>query len=399
MIKSKKQKETNVISKGTSRIFRYNAGVDAVVDGVTVQIPFLREYKSEDIQTAMEYIWFSNESGKLVKRGIFVSGHGEFGVPTLKEYDIYVALQRIFIKNKTKRGICQLETENLEDEDLEIQFTITELAKELGYSTPSSVTRDNLKKSIRILMATTIFSRYSGGIYDIRNKKYIANTEIGYHLLESMQSLELASDVEEIDITKIKLSRYTYDQILNDYKLFYNKNTYNKTKNLMAKKIYHMVLQWKGTNNFSFVNIDTLVERLPMVNVDDKYKKRDIKKAIKILNDKGMVKIKYDDVNPDKVYFIFNDTDEGIKIKGLDKYTTYKETKAKFYELGFNIIETEGYLEQQVENIKYIQALLRYTDERVRSGSVKNIKSYIKKCINNPLKTLDMKYYAESIGD
>jgi len=399
LIKSKKQKETNVISKGTSRIFRYNAGVDAVVDGVTVQIPFLREYKSEDIQTAMEYIWFSNESGKLVKRGIFVSGHGEFGVPTLKEYDIYVALQRIFIKNKTKRGICQLETENLEDEDLEIQFTITELAKELGYSTPSSVTRDNLKKSIRILMATTIFSRYSGGIYDIRNKKYIANTEIGYHLLESMQSLELASDVEEIDITKIKLSRYTYDQILNDYKLFYNKNTYNKTKNLMAKKIYHMVLQWKGTNNFSFVNIDTLVERLPMVNVDDKYKKRDIKKAIKILNDKGMVKIKYDDVNPDKVYFIFNDTDEGIKIKGLDKYTTYKETKAKFYELGFNIIETEGYLEQQVENIKYIQALLRYTDERVRSGSVKNIKSYIKKCINNPLKTLDMKYYAESIGD
>jgi hypothetical protein len=392
--KIKKPKESNLISKGTAKVFRYNAGVDAVVDGNTVQMAFLREYKSEEIQTAMEYMWFANEDGKLIKRGLYVSGHGEFGVPTLKEYDVYVALQRIFINKKTKRGICQLETENINDEDLEIQFTINELARELGYSTPSSATRENLKKSIRILLATTIFSKYTGGIYDIRNKKYIANAEIGFHFLESMQSLDLIGDDEIMDVTKIKLSKFTYDQILNDYKLFYNKNIYNKTKNLMARKIYHMALQWKGNNNFSFVNINTLVEKFPMINVEDKYKKRDIKKAIKILNDKGMVRIKYDEDNPDKVYFIFNNVSEEVCVDSISKYITYKDTKERFYEIGFNVIEVDEYLEQQIENVKYIQALLRYVDERINGGYLKNPKAYVKKCIKNPLRTLDMKYYS-----
>ena len=71
------KKENKVISHGTAKVFRYNAGVDAVVDGNTVQMAFLREYKGE-IQTAMEYIWYSTENGQLVKRGILVSGHGEY---------------------------------------------------------------------------------------------------------------------------------------------------------------------------------------------------------------------------------------------------------------------------------------------------------------------------------
>lgn len=394
MAKDKKKKENKVTSYGTAKVFRYNAGVDAVVDGNTVQMAFLREYKGE-VQTAMEYVWYSNENGQLVKRGLFVSGHGESGVPTLREYDVYVALQRIFINKKTIHGICELKTENIDEDYLVINFTITELAKELGYSTPNKETRESLKQSIRILLATTLFSKYAGGIYDIRNKKYIASAEIGIHLLESMQSLDVSSENDEVelDVTKIRLSKFTYEQILNDYKLFYNKQIYNKTKNLMARKIYHMALQWRGNNNFSFANINTLAERIPMVNVEDKYKKRDIKKALKILNDKGMIKIKYDDINPDKVYFIFDASmnENELALTCIDKYNSYSEIKEAYLNLGFGLDEMDEYLD--VENIRYIQALLRYMDDRMRNNSIKYPKKYLKTCIKNPLKKLDQKYY------
>lgn len=393
MARPKKQAENKVISHGTAKVFRYNAGVDAVVDGNTVQMAFLREYKGE-IQTALEYTWYSTENSQLVKRGLFISGHGQYGVPTLREYDVYVALQRIFINKKTKHGFCELRTENIDDDYLKIDFTIQELARELGSDSPNKLMRENLKKSLKILLATTIFSRYSGGIYDIRNKKYIANTEIGVHLIESMESIEVVDKDGKfgIDITQIKLSRFTYDQITNDYKLFYNKQIYNKTKNLMARKIYHMALQWKGNNNFSYANISTLAERIPMVDVEDRYKKRDIKKALKILNDKDMIKIKYDDKNPDKVYFIFNPSEEGeICVDNMDKYNTYAEIKEAYFKMGFRLDEFDEYL--NVENIRYIQALLRYIDERMKNSSIKNVKSYFKRCIKNPLKKLDSKYY------
>lgn len=394
MGRPKKQVENKVISHGTAKIFRYNAGVDAVVDGNTVQMAFLREYKGE-IQTAMEYTWYSTEDGKLVKRGLFVSGHGAYGVPTLREYDVYVALQRIFINKKTRHGVCELKTESINDDYLKIDFTIQELARELGSNSPNKLMRESLKKSLKVLLATTIFSRYSGGIYDIRNKRYIANTEIGFHLLESMSSIDTFDEDGNtgIDVTQIKLSKFTYDQILNDYKLFYNKEIYNRTKNLMARKIYHMALQWKGNNNFSFANINTLVEKIPMVDVEDRYKKRDVKKALKILDDKNMIKIKYDKNNPDKVYFIFNHSEDEVCVSKIDKYNTYSEVKEAYFAMGFRLDEIDGYLD--VENIRYIQALLRYIDERSKNNSIRNVKSYFKRCIKNPLRTLDTKYYNE----
>lgn len=394
MGEKRNNKEQKVKSYGTAKVFKYNAGVDAILDGNTVQMAFLREYKGE-IQTAMEYIWYTKEGSSLTKRGIFVSGHGEYGVPTLKEYDVYAALQRIFIDKKTFRGICELKTDDITDDYLNISFSLTELAKELGYSTPNAKTRENLKKSIEILLSTTIFSRYSGGIYDIKNKKYIVDATVGYHLLETMESVEVSdksSSIPKIDLTKIKLSKFTYDQLSNNYKLFYNKDVYNKTKNLMARKIYHMALQWKGNNNFSYATINTLMERIPMVDVDEKYQKRDIKKALKILNDKDMVKIKYDNDNPDKVYFIFKEEAE-LAIDKLDKYNSYEEIKNAYFEMGFTLDEIQEYLE--VENIRYIQALLRYME--ARKNTIKNSKEYLKSCIKNPIKDLDEKYYNKEI--
>lgn len=387
----KPTKEQKIISHGSSKVFRYNAGVDSVIDGNSVQMAFLRDYKGE-AQTAMEYIWYTKNGTNLTKRGILVSGHGIYGVPTLKEYDVYVALQRIFINKKTnKSGVCELKADFLDDEYLQIKFTINELAKELGYATPNSATRENLKKSIEILLTTTIFSRYEGGVYDITNKQYISNSKIGFHLLEDMNSNTIVDEKGDIiyDVTNIKLSRFTYEQILNDYKLFYNKQIYNKTKNLIARKIYHMALQWKGSNNYAFANISTLMERLPMYNVEDKYKKRDIKKALKILNDKKMVKITYDKENEDKVYFIFKEDD--VVNYNLNKYNSYSDIQNAYYEMGFTLDEMGDYLD--IQDIRRIQALLRYIDNNLKSNQITNIKEYFKTCLINKDFVIDKKYF------
>ena len=373
----KKETNTGVVCKGVAKVFKYNAGIDAVVDGNSVQMAFVKEYKGER-KTLMEYTWSNKDkNGNLIQRGIKVSGHGEYGVPTLKEYDVYVALQRIFINKKTQNGMCTLLPDNYDDDYLTIEFSISELAKEMGYSVPSSKTRDNLKKSIDTLLATTIYSIYNGGIYDIKEKKYVTNSSYGFHLLESMASLDIDNGADISNYTKLRLSKFTYEQIVNDYKLFYDKSKYNKTKNLLAKKIYHLALQWKGDSKFSFCNIDTLVERLPMVNCEPKYRKREIKNALKNLNDNGIVKIKYDDQKPNKVYFIFDD-DNNIEIK--KKYGTFKEIEQKYKDLGFTENEIDEYL--NIEKIRYIQALLRYMDNK---KNIKNAKKYFVRCYNKPI--------------
>jgi hypothetical protein len=190
-----KSKNTNVVVKGTAKIFRYNAGTESIVDGNASQLPFIAEYKGER-KTSLEYIWATKGvNGELHKRGMMVSGHGIYGVPTLFDYDVLVALEDIFINKKTENGFCELKTLDIVDDDLQIEFNINELAREMGYVSPNNLVRTNVKRSIRILLATTIFSMYEGGIYDIRNKKYISNSEIGYHYLESMESIT-SKDIE-----------------------------------------------------------------------------------------------------------------------------------------------------------------------------------------------------------
>ena len=173
---SKKEKNTSSVKVlGTANTFKYNVETDAIIDGNSVQqLIFVKEYKGER-KTMMDYTWYGkDENGNVAKRGIRVSGHGEYGIPTLAEYSVYSALQRLFIQQKTVRGVCELKYDDYDDEYLTINFNITELAKEMGYaSTPSKTTRDKLKKSIEILLATTLFSTHEGGLYDIREKKYI----------------------------------------------------------------------------------------------------------------------------------------------------------------------------------------------------------------------------------
>jgi hypothetical protein len=374
----------NLVIKGTAKTFKYRAGIESIAEGNSVQLPFIAEYKGEK-KTALEYTWYTkDDKGDIHKRGIFVSGHGTYGVPTLFEYDVYVTLQDIFLKKKTKNGICELKTNNIDDNYLKIEFSINELAREMGYKLPiNNSVRNNLKKAIKTLLATTVFSIYEGGVYDVVNKKYITNKEIGFHYLESYESENTTTeDGRVIDVTRIKLSRFTYHQILNDYKLFYNKNGYIKIKNRIAKKIYHMALQWKGKNDFAWARLETIIEKIPMIENKKKYQNRKIRDALKILNKSQIVKISYGKDDPNLVYFNFSNKDDEKNI--MNKYNTHKEVEEELYKIGFSLVETQEYFD--IEDIRYLQALLRYLDVMKPI----NKKRYFKSCYE---KRIDVSQY------
>jgi len=378
---------SNVVTKGTAKVFKYNAGIESIVDGGTVQLPFISEYKG-DRRTAMEYIWFTKDaSGNLCKRGIYVSGHGQYGVPTLYDSDVYMALQDIFLRKKTVNGICELEFNSLSVDYLNIEFSMNELAREMGYILPiGKSTRELLKKSIKTLLATTMFSLYEGGIYDIRHKQYVTKKEVGYHLLEEYGN-EVTTEDEEVivDIMHIRLSKFTYLQIVNDYKLFYNKNKYRKPKNRIARKIYIMALQWKGNKDFAYAKIDTLIEKIPMIEEDKRYKKRYIKKALKALNDSGIIKANCD--KNDLVYFDFREQKQIDEYK--NKYNKYSDITTKLYDMGFNMLEVDELVD--VERIRFIQALLRYLDFQKPLKP----KRYFLKCYNENIE-IDRGFYSEN---
>ncbi|MBU3114043.1 hypothetical protein [Clostridium lacusfryxellense] len=305
------KKELMDINK--SRVYKLNAG-ESIVDGNSIQLPCIAEYQGNRY-IDLAYNW-SSRKGAPVQRGIFVSGHAEYGVPTLRDLDTLVALESIFIKNKTDNGICELKTEDLLDEDLYIDFTINKLSRELGFNSINNHTRDLIKRSIEVLVATTITNSYKGGLYDIRTKKYDNDLSSQYHYIEGYTGYEetdVSGITKIVDVTKIKISRFFYTMIVNNYNLIYDKTLYGKTKNYTAKKIYLLALLWMGKNNYTTTMIDTLIECVPVAQKEIQYKRQYIKKALSDLNDNLMLNIVYDKNIPNKIYMCKPSFDLDIK--------------------------------------------------------------------------------------
>ena len=367
-----------------ARCFKLNTN-ESIIDGNTVAMPFIAEYKGKKI-TSLEYEWTDS---KGVKRGLELSGHGSLGIPTLREKELFISLQRIFIRKKTKDGVCELKIENLTEDDLIIDFTMAELGREMGYKSMSTSTRQKFKDGIKILVATTVFNRHAGGIYDIVNKRYINDSQMAFHYIESISGS--GEDIE--DVTKIKLSKFVYDTIAHSYNIFYNIKKVDGTNNLIAKNIYRLALQWKGNNNFACATIQTLIDRNPMGLKQDKAKKQQIKKALRILEENNMLQVKYDEINPDKVYMIVDGSemcvtqDEEKDI--LKQFNTFKEVKQGLMSIGYTEDEIEDF---DIEDLRYIKALLRYYKVNEKYTTIECPKNYFEKCYNNRI-VLNEKYF------
>ncbi|MEO2603931.1 hypothetical protein [Clostridium butyricum] len=266
---------------------------ESIIEINSVQLPFIAKYKGEKLKS-IYYKWI-NRTGKPGQRGIFVSGHEEFGVPTLRDLDILAALQSIFIKNKTKNDICILKTEFIFEEDLTIDFTINALSKELGYkSFISNEVRNNIKNSIETLLETNIVNCYDGGIYNIKRKNYIKDTSTKYKYIERCPNYYNSNTTDNLkldNISKIKLNRFFYDMIINGHFLVYNREKLRLTNNLTARKLYLLISLWMHNKSSLTVSIDDLIEFVPVAQSELKYQRQYIKKALNILHERKIFNI------------------------------------------------------------------------------------------------------------
>lgn len=385
---------------------------EAIVDGNTVQMPFLvpyRDHKKTPI-TSVEFYWTTMENGKQVKRGIEISGHGRLGVPTLKDKAVLMALQNIYIENKIKDGILELEEDEnkIKDEDLFIDFQdIKNIAHEMGYKSVSTQQKNSIKECIERLVSTTMINKASGGLYDPETKLYITSTDT-FRYLEGMENYAMydcdnckklkecnrnyenckCEELKRIDVTKIKISRFFYKCIVNNFNMIYEKDLSNQIKNLTARNIYLISLRWLGKDNCTSVaNIKKYIERLPMNAKSDKHKKQSIRESIDKLDSYDFVKatlegdlVKITHLNKIKnnvsVIKKKEETNDTSYLK--NKYNTYDEVKNKLIEYGFLEIELSYYLSfEMMQHIRYIQALMRYTEILITYDKVKDPKNFI----------------------
>lgn len=426
-IENKKQSGSFVGVKGKRKTIKLRSS-ESIMDGNSVQMPFLAPYKGDRL-TYVEYEWNTIENGIEVKRGLNVNGHGKLGVPTLREREVLRALQDIYIWNKIEEGVLELETDRnkITEEDLMIDFkTIDNLATELGYKKISGQQRKSIKESIEILVASTMFNTHEGGIYDPTTKKYITNSKESYRYLEDMKDYTVydcenclflngcrkdfnncLSKSKKTDVTKIKMSMQMYLSIANNYRLYYDKNNAKEIKNLIAKNIYMISRKWIGDGYISKANIQKYMDRIPMNAKKEKHRKQAIKDSIALLDkydfveayvENDIVTVIHLDKKPttNKEVAVDKIETDGLYLK--NKYNTFKEFKQELIKQGYTENEFDELIDKRIEQIKYLQALLRYVMLKHKYNSTIVVKDYYNNCLNmNNGKgmELDKKYFID----
>ena len=416
-------KSSLVVVRGKKKTVKLRSG-ESIMDGNSVQMPFLAPYKGERI-TYVEYVWTTTEDGKQIKRGVKVSGHGKFGVPTLKDKEVLRALQDIYIWSKIEDGILELETDlsKVTEEDLLIDFkTIDNVGRELGYKKISGQQRKAIKESIEILVATTFINSENGGLYDPVTGQYITNSTETFRYIDKMKdyttydcenclflgacgkNYESCMDEanKRTDVTKIMMSKFMYSNIANNYRLYYERNKVNQIKNVIAKNIYSISRKWIGNGYISRANIQRYIDRIPMNAKQEKHRKQAIKDAVAILNSYDFVNawieeetVVVEHLDKKNTNNNFNVTDK-LPTRDTsylkDRFNSFSEFKKGLDEIGFTDEDFNKIIDPNIEKIEYFKALLRYVLLKSHYDSKLDTRQYF---INffKANKEIDKKYY------
>lgn len=418
-------------SKGKRKTIKLRNG-ESIMDGNSVQMPFLAPYKickneKDELEplTYVEYQWTTIENGKKIIRGLNVNGHNKLGVPTLRDKEVLRALQDIYIWDKVKNGVLYLETDTskIKEEDLIIEFkSIDKIATAMGYKKISTQQKKSIKDSIERLVATTIFSTHSGGIYDAISKSYITDSTQSFRYLDEMKSVTtydcenclynnvckgntekcINEENKRKDEAKIKMSMFLYLNIAHNYRLYYIKDNTNKIKNLIARNIYMISRKWIGDGYISKANIQKYIDRIPMNAKAEKHRKQAIKEGVQKLNDYDFVEascendiitVIHKDKMPtsyDKLAIDKTPTQDTMYYK--DKYNKYSEFHNALIDIGFTEEEMDIYIDLNAKTVEYFKALLRYVILQKVYNSKIDTKQYIINCIKSN-KEIDEKYY------
>lgn len=396
-----------------------------IADMGTLSLPFAADYerigKNGENRTITQ-LEVQQKDG-IVK----VSGDADLGVPTLYDKSGFFALERIFIKQIKERQGKFVLNKNLDEltkrERTTASISLTAIAHEMGYKNPNMKVKANICDMIRRLNSASYTTQTSRFLTKDKTD-FIMQAEKGFHLIEDYEIIAFTEQEKERHqkqssrkfnnenskfkyqeyknrifdgYIKITLSPIAYAAMVEDHYLFYYIDNALKLKNNIASSIYFLTLKWAGNNKQTMVNIDTLLNYIVFrEDMELRYQKRNIKNAIKKIQDSGLGQIS----ELDNGTFTFNYSNKKKTIEPTyltEKFNTIPDLMQGYKDLGFKDEEL-GFIMNDIPNLHHYQAMLRYVTlaSNSRYNKITNPKEYLEAMVKNIEDTkdrLDKKYY------
>lgn len=373
------------------------------IENNLIDLPFIYYYKSKTPITNVKYEWVSSDNKK---KSIEVRS-SSLGVPSSYDYDVLLALLRLYVKQKGDRIVCQENIDNLTEFDNTVYFSYRQVIAEMGYKSYSVHLKEKVDESIERLCDTNIYN-IGGGIYNPFTKEYIKDYKYQINILYDYKSYNyIIIGQDENGENVVKLDKKSLkDKVSVKIGLFFLKNLLcgkgkisDKSLRLslkldISKRLYLILNKWRNGRGKVFLKFNTLYARIPLTeDKTDYYRKRRLKDACKELKDIGFIN---DFIfNKLGVIFIFNEYVKEKKVKDqnikglLNKYNTYDDVIYGLKKYGITEKTIKDHM--KLYEMPYIQALLRYVDDNI--DTIHNITSYIFKGLIEPYKKIPKEYF------
>lgn len=343
----------------------------------------------KEIEREIKRSWIRPDN-EIVK--VRVSAN-EYGVPKALDFDVLLALLRVHLKNNNYRFN---KVDNKIDVPKKINFTLYELAKELGISI-NGQNYEKLNERIERLIDTKIETEFIARELSDEDGNYDLKERTIFGILEEYNSVTkkyFNVNNKAYDPTKIKdkqyvvISDFVLKNICGGYFKIYNETQYKQLKGAVGKRLYSILNSWSKSGE-KFLSYDVLMNYIGFTDEDKDNKISEINRKIK----QGFEELK-------KVGFIEDyeiKKGKGINIiynrkylrnsSNLDKYNNVGEIVAWFRGItieDISIFEYTEILDIVAKNdFKYLQGFARYIDFKLRKNNkISSLRKYILNGLN-----------------
>lgn len=400
-------KSKMIVKKTKPKVLRIRTSEDFIETNL-LDLPFCYFYKTKEPVTDLIYTWNGSDG---LQRSIEVRSSSK-GIPSPYEYDLLIALLRIYIKQNDNKIYVIDEENNTFDIDNKVTFSYRELAKEMGYKSMTPVLKEKLDNSIQRLVDTNIYNS-GGGLYNPMTKEYMTNLKFQIGILHNYSSYDYfaTDELDESGNPIMKIDRKSIkDRVSVEIDTFFLKNLMLgkgkiSDKNLrlslkldVSRRLYLLLNKWQNGRKSMYLKYETLYFRIPLTDEkDDYYRKRRLKDALNELKNKGFIidfEMKNEGVDLvfEKIENIELSLDYTTDSDLLKKYNNYTDVMDKLKEHGITDEVINKHF--KLHEMPYIQALLRYIDDvEDTKYKIENKASYIFRCLVEDEKSIDKKYY------
>lgn len=355
-------------------------------DANTLTLPFAGKYtipKNEkgELQPILRYEILEEKGEDFFKTT--VEGGLDYGVPTVADVPVVIAIQKCFIKKNLSKNRVKFKLNEITLEDRTCsKITIAEIAREMGKT-------GNLNKHVKSFIESSImrlskarwnlekgltFTSNSEKLKEISTNSVglfdVVRTEV--YATKKTNKDDKRPPKKIYDNYKFIFSEAVYLTLANSLVAFYEEDNLNKIKQPFSKVVYLTALKYSGKNGFWITTFNDLCNMVPCISKENpkdrlKEEKRIIKNTIKELNEtflkivvlsNGVIKM-----------FVTNKMEEIVQIETkrllLDRFKTKKEIEEYLKDKGFSEQECTDILLYTLNNKDYLRALLRYTEYRI----------------------------------